>query len=216
MNEIRCPFCENRGREHARFCDACGTPLSGEHASHVVARGYRLESEGRFAKAIEEYESVLELEGTGGRVIQKHLGNLHFRLGHLRRAEAYLADACERDPLNPSLYHDLGVVRYHRGRFNEAVESFQRAVELEPNQHLSYFWMGNALYHEGYFAEAIEAFRELLDNYPNFTVGHFHLGVLYARQGRKEEAIEEFRRVLIGSPEDAAAKYYMAHEGARA
>lgn len=173
-------------------------------------RAHRLEMEGSLAAAVAEYERILgDFEDKHElAIVRKHLGTLHFRLGHLRRAKKHLAVACEIDSCNSAFWHDLGVAQYYSAEFEGAISSFQKALTLDADMHLSYFWLGNSLYHRGLKDEAAEAFQELLSRYPNFTIAHFHLGVIYERQGNEEDALKEFQKVLRKNPDDEAARYY--------
>lgn len=174
-------------------------------------RAHELELEGAISEAVEEYERILgELEDKHQlSVVRKHLGNLHFRQGHLRRAKKHLTVACEIDSSQATFWHDLGVAQYYSAEFDDAIASFQKALTLDNNMHLAYFWLGNALYHRGLKDDAAEAFQELLARFPNFTIAHFHLGVIYERQGNQAEAQKEFQQVLRKNPEDEAARYYI-------
>lgn len=210
----RCPHCSHGVEESARFCENCGAILRRNDPAYQLAYAHRLEMEGRFTESIVEYEKLIDRGGPADQLpaIRKHLGNLHFRMGHLRRAKEHLRAACDADPGNGTFWHDLGVVAYHAAEFDDAIAAFQEALVRDPDLQLAYFWLGNALYHRGRNDEAIEAFRELLDRYPNFMVGHFHLGVLHARRGNIEEAESHFRRVLRKNPEAAAAQFYVSPE----
>lgn len=211
---MNCPHCEHPCGDAAKYCEACGGSLHGGDLGLALGQAYREELGGRLEAAAAMYERLLEKNAAGARsaVVRKHLGNLHFRLGHLRLAREHLSRACELDPDNPAPFHDLGVVAYHMADFDGAVEALRRAVGTGAGLELAWFWLGNALYHRGDLDDAAEAFRELLSRYPNFTIARFHLGVIYARQGDKSRAEDEFRRVLATSPADAAARYYVAPE----
>jgi tetratricopeptide (TPR) repeat protein len=207
---MKCPTCENDCPPSARFCEHCGTILRRDEVDRQLAYAFRLEAESRLGDAITEYELLAERDDVAHRpMVLKHLGNLHFRLGHLRRAKRYLGDACDAEPANATFRHDLGVVHYHLAEFDEAIKCFETALRVDPDLQLAWFWLGNARYHLGRREGAIAAFRELIDRFPNFAVAHFHLGVIYAREGEKEKAEAEFKRVLEKNPEDAAARFYM-------
>ncbi len=209
---MNCHACGRGVSRAAHFCDQCGAILSREDPVNQLAYAYRLELGGRPEEAVNEYESLTtrKLPSSEMAVVRKHLGNLHFRLGHLRKAQTHLEKACGIEPGNATFWHDLGVVEYHMVNFDAAIECFRKALEQDPHLHLGYFWLGNALYHAGELDDACQAFEDLLQRYPNFTIARFHLGVLYARQGKREESEEEFRRVLHKNPQDAAARFYIA------
>lgn len=210
----KCPTCNHKGSEKARFCENCGAILHRSDPAFQLAYAHRLEMEGRFVESIAEYEKLAARGAPEDHLpaVRKHLGNLHFRMGHLRRAKEHLGAACEEDPGNAAFWHDLGVVAYHAADFDEAITAFREALIRDPDLQLAYFWLGNALYHSGKNDEAVAAFRELLDRYPNFMVASFHLGVIHAREGRIEEAEEAFRIVLQKNPGAAAAQFYVQPE----
>jgi tetratricopeptide (TPR) repeat protein len=205
-----CPACDYQSPPDARFCAWCGAILKRDDVARQLAYAFRLEEDGRLGDAILEYEMLTGRPDLLHRaIVLKHLGNLHFRLGHLRRAKRYLGDACALEPANATFRHDLGIVHYHLAEFEAAGECFEAALRSDPDLQLSWFWLGNSRYLLGRRDEAIAAFRELLDRYPNFAVAHFRLGVIYARAGEKEKAEAEFRRVLEKNPEAAVARFYM-------
>lgn len=209
---MNCPRCKHTAVDSARFCEQCGSILRHTDPAYRLSYAHRIETAGDLEGAVREYEQLLEGQAVGNETaaVHKHLGNLHFRLGHLRSGREHLSRACELEPSNPAFWHDRGVIEYHMAEFDDAVASFREALRRDAELHLAYFWLGNALYHRGDKEEAATAFRDLLDRFPNFTIARFHLGVIYERQGRREEAEREFRRVLFKNPDDAAARYYMS------
>jgi tetratricopeptide (TPR) repeat protein len=209
---MECPNCKKQVQADAHFCHNCGVVLAREDPRYQLSYAHWLEISGDFDKAIAEYESLLKRDETIAQeaIVRKRLGNLHMRLGHLRRAEKHLQEASRLAGENAAHWHDLGVVQYYMCDFDDCVTSLESALEKDPDHHLSYFWLGNAEYHRGNVDKAVAAFEELLQRYPNFTIARFHLGVIHARQGRKEEAVEEFRRLLLQNPEDAAARFYVS------
>jgi tetratricopeptide (TPR) repeat protein len=205
-----CPACDYQGPPDARFCAWCGAILKRDDIARQLAYAFRLEEDGRQGDAVLEYEALAEHPDLLHRaVVLKHLGNLHFRLGHLRRARRYLSEACTLEPANATFLHDLGVVHYHLAEFEAASDCFEKALRVDPDLQLAWFWLGNSRYLLGHKDEAIAAYRELLDRYPNFAVAHFRLGVIYARAGEKDKAETEFRRVLDKNPEAAVARFYV-------
>lgn len=209
---MKCPSCDGPVQEEASFCPSCGAILRREDPRYQLSYAHRLECAGSLDEAMAEYEKLLEREQTPEQeaLVRKHVGNLHLRQGHLRRAEKHLERACALTGRNPAFWHDLGVIQYYMCDFDGCVASLEKALDRDPDHHLSYFWLGNAEYHRGNVDRAVEAFRQLLERYPSFTIARFHLGVIHARQGRKSEAVEEFSRLLLQNPEDAAARFYVS------
>jgi len=209
---MKCSRCDAPVSETARFCESCGIPLIGQARQERLVHAYLQEIAGNLDVAAAEFEAMIEESGEDSisAAVRKHLGNLHFRLGHLRSAREHLVRACELHPDNATLWHDLGVAQYYAADFDGATESLQTALARDPGLLLAYFWLGNALYHRGDHAAAIKAFRTLIGLHPNFTIARFHLGVIYARQGETDKAEQEFRRVLLENPADAAARFYVS------
>lgn len=212
---MNCPRCRHDVRPEARFCEQCGSILRSSDPAYQLSYAHRLETTGDLDGAVREYERLLESDGAAHETaaVHKHLGNLHFRLGHLRSGREHLARASTLEPANAAFWHDKGVIEYHMAEFDAAVASLKEALRRDAGLELAYFWLGNALYHRGDKEEAAAAFRELLERFPNFTIARFHLAVIYERQGRREEAEQEFRRVLFKNPDDAAARYYVSIPG---
>jgi tetratricopeptide (TPR) repeat protein len=215
---MNCPRCDQPLTESDRYCARCGLALRQGDPLHRIARAWRLEIAGDFGAAVAEYERLLLAATSDSEraVINKHLGNLHFRLGHLRRAREYLGLACQLEPGHAAFWHERGVVEYHMADLDGAVASLEQALRLDPDLQLARFWLGNARYHRGELEPAAAVFRELIERFPNFTIARFHLGVIYGRQGRGVEADEEFRQVLLKNPGDAAALWHLASRGAKA
>lgn len=208
---MKCQRCAHGVQETARFCEQCGSALRSDDPAFELSYAHRLEATGDLQSAAREYERMLDSVDLGEyrAMVLKHLGNLSFRMGHLRRARLHLAAAVEIEPDNAAFLHDLAVVQYHVADFDAAVESLREALRHDPGLHLAYFWLGNALYHRGDRTEATKAFQTLIERYPNFTIARFHLGVIFAREGKRDAAEREFRRVLLKNPEDTAARYYI-------
>ena len=212
---MECPRCDYTVSDRARFCEMCGSILRATDPAYQLSYAHRLEISGDLEGAVREYDRLLEGDVVDREVaaVHKHLGNLHFRLGHLRVAREHLAKACSLEPANAAFWHDKGVAEYHMADFDAAIGSLREALRRDAELLLAYFWLGNALYHQGENEQAAEAFRELLERFPNFTIARFHLAVIYERQGRKEEAGKEFQRVLFANPGDAAARHYVSSKG---
>lgn len=111
-----------------------------ESAAAAAARG-------DVAMAIQSYFSALEaceptdfaLKGS----IWQQLGNLHFRINQMEKAENYLSLACEElERVSPNEYYvraisDYGSVFYHKKQFQRARELFEKALVVYERIHIS-------------------------------------------------------------------------------
>lgn len=59
-------------------------------------------------------------------------GELLFSQGKIEEAERYFKDLLRRDPGNPELHNNLGVIALHCGNSELALEHLTRALELDP------------------------------------------------------------------------------------
>jgi len=207
---MTCTRCESPLSETARYCETCGLAVAGDDMVQRLAQAHDEELAGRLVEAARQYEQLLKQVpgGTEYAVVRKHLGNLHFRMGHLRSAREHLARACELDEKNGACWHELGVIDYHMADFRNAITSFRRARSVDENLHLPLFWLGNSLYHIGDLEGAVEAFQQLIERFPNFSIARYHLGVIYTRQGNTKRAEAQFQKLLLDSPEHVAAQFY--------
>jgi tetratricopeptide (TPR) repeat protein len=207
--------CDSPASDTARYCENCGSVLQNGSQEGQLAQAYLHELSGSFDAAVDIYEALVAegMNEPDASAVRKHLGNLHLRLGHLRRARAHLTAVARRNPANATIWHELGVIAYHMAEFDEAASCFRRALEQDAELQLAYFWLGNALYNRGDFDEACDTFRALVDRYPRFTIARFHLGMIHAHQGEREKAEEEFGRALLKNPADVAARFCVGKNG---
>jgi len=90
--------------------------------------GFSLADRGvRLDEALDLVQRANELEPDQGYIIDS-LGWVHYRMGHLARAERYLRRALELTPDDPEILSHLGEVLKARGRSDEARAAWRRAL----------------------------------------------------------------------------------------
>jgi len=144
---------------------------------------------GRYARAAEEFERMIELDPTSAGAYN-NLAVIH--IDHIRddeKARGYILKALEIFPDYPSAYLNLGVIEMNNMRLLPAIAHFEKVLELEPANRLaryniaaSYFNLANRLRREGdgfqaarNQSKAEEKFRE--------AIGCFSRAEEYASSG---------------------------------
>ncbi|MEE8301092.1 MAG: zinc ribbon domain-containing protein, partial [Candidatus Tectomicrobia bacterium] len=97
---MQCPQCQHENREGAKFCDECGTALTGQPsaASHASSAQRDAEAELRFQSLLRAVIGLLQSEG---RVTYRTLKNIvgfdEVFLGDLREELSFRRLACDED-----------------------------------------------------------------------------------------------------------------------
>lgn len=62
-----------------------------------------------------------------------------------KKFEALMREATEKDPTNPDLFFNIGVVNYNAKNIDQAVKYFSKAVELKPDFNKGNWMLANAM-----------------------------------------------------------------------
>jgi tetratricopeptide (TPR) repeat protein len=151
-------------------------------AWEVLQDAYQAQMEGDYERAVELYQSSLQLHPTAE--AHTFLGWTYHFQGKLPDAIAECKRAIELDPDFGNPYNDIGAYLIELGQFDEAVPWLQQAVEArryEP-RHFPHYNMGRAYLGKEMYGQAIRCFQEALEIEPRYSL---------ARQ-----ALESLRRMV--------------------
>ncbi len=137
------------------------------HAWEVLQDAYQAQMEGDYDRAVELYQSSLELYPTAE--AHTFLGWTYHFQGKLDDAIAECKRAIEIDPEFGNPYNDIGAYMIEMGRFEEAIPWLERAIEARR-------------YEPRHFPRAMRCFQEALQVEPRYSA---------ARQ-----ALESLRRMV--------------------
>jgi TolB-like protein/Tfp pilus assembly protein PilF len=70
----------------------------------------------------------------------------------------------ERDPVNATTYHNLGIAYLNARQFDKATESFDKALEVSPDMLLARIFHGYMFYLKGDYQRYLDAFATLSDD----------------------------------------------------
>jgi tetratricopeptide (TPR) repeat protein len=151
-------------------------------AWEVLQDAYQAQMEGDYDRAVELYQSSLELYPTAE--AHTFLGWTYHFQGKLDEAIAECKRAIEIDPEFGNPYNDIGAYLIELGRFEEAIPWLERATEArryEP-RHFPHYNLGRAYLGREMYGQAMRCFQEALQVEPRYSA---------ARQ-----ALESLRRMV--------------------
>ena len=151
-------------------------------AWEVLQDAYQAQMEGDYDRAVELYQSSLDLHPTAE--AHTFLGWTYHFQGRLAEAIAECKRAIEIDPDFGNPYNDIGAYLIDLNRFDEAIPWLEQAMaakRYEP-RHFPYFNLGRVYLAKGLINRARELFQKSLAIEPRYTL---------ARQ-----ALESVRRMV--------------------
>ncbi len=161
--------------------------VDAQSAQAYVGISWVARVDGDYETAARQLERALELAPNDDKV----LNAAAVLLGDLLRTEEDIRIQkllVERDPINPSSYHNLGVAYYSLGAMDAAVASFDRALTLSPDMILAGWW-------RAYMHCVQEEYQACLDGYATVAELTGNDGIRLQGQaialhgmGREEEA----------------------------
>jgi tetratricopeptide (TPR) repeat protein len=151
-------------------------------AWEVLQDAYQAQMEGDYERAVELYQSSLDLYPTAE--AHTFLGWTYHFQGRLDDAIAECKRAIEIDPEFGNPYNDIGAYLIEKNRFDEAIPWLERAVEAaryEP-RHFPHYNLGRAYLGKEMYAKAIDCFQQALAIEPRYSLAR--------------EALDSLRRLV--------------------
>ena len=127
-------------------------------AWEVLQDAYQAQMEGDYERAVELYQSSLELHPTAE--AHTFLGWTYHFQGRIAEAIAECRRAIDLDPEFGNPYNDIGAYLIELGRFDEAIPWLERAVEAERYEprHFPHYNLGRAYLGKEMYARARRCF----------------------------------------------------------
>ena len=127
--------------------------------------GFALLQSGNCPRAEDEFTAAMN-SGMPGTDAHLGLASCLGRRNDLAGAERVLTEGRRREPDNPVLTANLGILQAAKGNFADAIATLEAALDAEPNLHEARFNLALAYAKSGRRAEAAAAARELLSRLP--------------------------------------------------
>jgi len=112
------------------------------------------------------------------------LGECHFKLKDLEKAEFYFRSSLEMFPENEVVAYNLGEVCATLRKVEESIRAFEQATEVSPYWSDPFYKLGFAYASVARYDQAKAAFEKFLTLEPNG-----------ARAGRAKQAVEELKKI---------------------
>ncbi|MFZ0759439.1 MAG: tetratricopeptide repeat protein [Candidatus Sulfotelmatobacter sp.] len=132
--------------------------------------GTYLETHGRIAEAITQYESAIALTSDRGLLAQTYanLGAAQRTLGKDELAQRSFDEALRLNPSQSTAWLGMGRLAQKQGRLNQAIDDFSRSIALQPTGE-GYLDLGRSLQRAGRGPEALTAYRQALKLSPDLV-----------------------------------------------
>jgi tetratricopeptide (TPR) repeat protein len=150
------------------------------------------------------------------------LGKMYIRLGKFNEALDAMRAANTREPNNPLIRYDVGVLYAKLGNQRQAIKELSWVVKQfslpseDPYKASALSLLGAAYFEQSNFDQAYRAWNKSLAIEPNNLDTRINLAMIQVRQNRLEEAIASFEKILVmsgASPKvlnNLATTYYRA------
>ncbi len=173
-----------------------------ENASIYGYLGQLYYSQGKYLKAIEQFNKMLAIEPNNADVLYL-LGSLYLETEDRGKAIDTFKKAIKSDPLHEGSLNSLGYMYAEEGiHLDEALDMVKRAVELSPNNGAYLDSLGWVYYKKGLYHQALESLLKA-DSVIKDSVVFEHLGDVYLKLNEFEKAKKYWRLALELSPNQA-------------
>jgi adenylate cyclase len=149
---------------------------------------------GDYPTAARYYQKALELAPNDDGVLNGAAVFLQ-TLGRLDESIVIYHRLAERDPVNTSVFHNIGITYLSDRNFEAATASFDKALALSPNMVLSRIFRGFMFYVEGDYEGYLESFNQLSEDTGHDGYRLLSQAAAYPELGREAEGAESLNRL---------------------
>lgn len=138
------------------------------------------------------------------------VGHTYGQRGELDRAEDYLREALNIDPLNTPAVCRLATVLAQRGAFEEAERLLRTVIQLDERAPEIHEVLAALQFHQNRLPAAETSYRKALTIDPTSPNAHAGLADVLAQTGNVEEAIAHYREALRFTSESGEILIHLA------
>jgi Tfp pilus assembly protein PilF len=148
----------------------------------------------RWSEAVEEYQTVLQLDPERHADVHVPLGTAYFNLDQLDKAITEFKIGLSEDPSNTQTRFLLARSYHKQGNLRSALSEYEIILKSDPSQKaLIHFGIGSLYFEQDKLDKAIQEFKSSISAEPNEGETHFLLGKCYEAQGEKNMANHEYK-----------------------
>ena len=133
-----------------------------------------------------------------------------FDRGHYTEAEEAYRKLLAREPKNPYLLSNMGVVLFRQNKLKSAEVDLKKAVNADPKDAFSLATLGIVYYRMHRYDEAITNLTQAIQIDPKNATAHNYLGITSSQKGWPEAALEEVQKAIALNPRYADAHFNIA------
>lgn len=131
-----------------------------------------------------------------------------FTSGDFQTARTRFEEALQKNPSDPDVLNNLGLVLERLGDIEGAVGRFERAVVLAPDKWAYRFNLAHILGRQSNWDRAIAEYREAVRLFPVDYATQFNLAMALQKKGDDQAAIPEFEKAIALAPSEPT--FYIA------
>ncbi|HNG93113.1 MAG TPA: tetratricopeptide repeat protein, partial [Acidobacteriota bacterium] len=140
--------------------------------------------------------------------VYRRRANAYLRTQYYRESIADFNKIIQLNPLDTSVYYEIGIVYFKAAEYDQSIDSFRKALVRNPDlrtDYLStladaYFFRGQLALIAKKYLQAIADYDEAINIKPFYFQAFYERGEAYLARGQKEEAIADFKKVLMFAP----------------
>jgi Flp pilus assembly protein TadD len=166
-----------------------------------MAAGRLHESQGRLARAAEQYRQAVALDARNLEAYNR-LGVVLDRLGRFKEADEAFQQAIRLAPDQAHLRNNLGFSYMMQSRWQDAERELKAAIDMQPHFARARVNLGMVLAQQDRFDEARVQFEEALP----LEDAWYNMGLMYQSRERVVEAARSFQIALETNPRLVAAQ----------
>ncbi len=136
--------------------------------------------------------------------------NENFARARYVEAETVYKKMLAREPMNPYLLTNQGVVLFRQGKLKSAEVVLKKSVGVKPNDSFTQATLGIVYYRMGRYDDAMTYLTQAITIDPKDAMAHAYLGITSSQKGWPEAGLEELQKAVALNPNYADAHFNIA------
>ena len=158
-------------------------------------RGRQALSEGKYARAIENFNVLSQLDTTDYWTFFFR-GIAKYNLGDLRGAKRDFDRSVRINPVFTNGYHYRGITQSRFGNYDAALTDFQTAIDLRPGYDGLYFSRGVTYFLSQQFDKAVSDFDRYIRKEPKDPTAYLNRGASWLFLGDTLKAVTDYNKAI--------------------
>jgi len=164
-------------------------------------RGVHFSQQRDFARAIQAYEKVIELEPNYVEAYN-NLAIVYQEMGDWENARLTYQKSIELNPRYEKAHNNLGILLCLQERYEESIEAFQKALVINPRNLESYINLGILYKKTAQMDKAVACYQKALHINPLHPEAHYNIALLHEQLGNWALAIGHYQQFIHLSAEN--------------